>query len=73
MLGVINIFLDTDLSYTWRKASMIVAKAQGASPNQAHKIHQWIIEFVKEGKLPIIIQGQQSLKTKLLHRRSRRN
>jgi hypothetical protein len=27
MLGVINLFLDTELPHTWRKASMIVAKA----------------------------------------------
>ena len=27
MLGVINLFLDTDLLYTWRKASMIIVKA----------------------------------------------
>jgi len=33
MLGVINLFLDTDLPYTWRKASMIIAKAQGAGLN----------------------------------------
>jgi uncharacterized membrane protein len=33
MLGAINLFLDTDLPYTWRKASMIIAKAQGAGLN----------------------------------------
>jgi len=33
MLGVINLFLDIYLPYTWRKALMIVAKAQSAGPN----------------------------------------
>jgi hypothetical protein len=27
MVGVLNLFLDPGLSYTWREASMIVAKA----------------------------------------------
>ncbi len=29
MIGVLNLFLDPDLSYTWREASMIVTKVQG--------------------------------------------
>ena len=33
MLGVINLFLDTDLSYTWRKALIIIVKAQSAGSN----------------------------------------
>ncbi len=53
MLGVINLFLDTDLLYTWRKALMIVVKAQSAGPNWARNIRQWIVEFVKKGKLPL--------------------
>jgi len=53
MLGVINLFLDPDLPYTWRKASMVVAKAQSAGPNRARNIRRWIFEFVKEGKLPL--------------------
>ena len=38
MLGVINLFLDIDVPHTWRKASIIVAKAQGAGPNWARNI-----------------------------------
>ena len=53
MLGVINLFLDTDVPHTWRKASIVVAKAQGAGPNWARNIWRWIIEFVNEGKLPL--------------------
>ncbi len=53
MLGVINLFLDPDLPYTWRKASIVIAKAQSAGPNQACNIRRWIFEFVKEGKLPL--------------------
>ncbi len=53
MLGVINLFLDTDVPHTWRKASLIVAKAQDAGLNWACNIHRWIIEFVNEGKIPL--------------------
>ena len=53
MLGVINLFLDIDVPHTWRKASIIVAKAQGAGPNQACNIQRWIIKFVNEGNLPL--------------------
>ena len=53
MLGVINLFLDTELPHTWRKASIVVAKAQGAGPNWAQNVRRWIIEFVNEGKLPL--------------------
>lgn len=52
MLGVLNIFLDPDLPYTWRKASMVVAKAQGSGVARARNIRRWILDFVREGKLP---------------------
>ena len=29
MIGLLNLFLDLGLSYTWREASMVVVKAQG--------------------------------------------
>ena len=53
MLGVINLFLDIELPHTWRKASMIVAKAQGAGSNRARNVRRWIIEFINEGELPL--------------------
>jgi len=59
MLGVINLFLDTDLLYTWRKALMIIAKAQSAGPNRACNIRWWIVKFVKEGKLPLHSYGYE--------------
>jgi hypothetical protein len=38
MIGILNIFLDPELPYTWRKASMIVAKAQGHGKTCARSI-----------------------------------
>ena len=29
MIGVLNLFLDPELPYTWREALMVIAKAQG--------------------------------------------
>jgi hypothetical protein len=38
MIGVLNLFLDPGLPYTWRKASTIVAKAQGHGSNCTRSI-----------------------------------
>jgi hypothetical protein len=57
MIGVLNLFLDPGLSYTWREASMIVAKAQGSGSNRARSIRVWILDFVREGKLPLHSYG----------------
>lgn len=53
MIGVLNLFLDPELPYTWRKASIVVAKAQGHGPGCARCIRKWILDFVREGKLPL--------------------
>lgn len=53
MIGVLNLFLDPDLPYTWRKASIVVAKAQGHGPSRARCIRKWILDFVWEGKFPL--------------------
>jgi hypothetical protein len=57
MVGVLNLFLDLDLSYSWRKASMIVAKAQGCGPRRARCIRGWVLDFVRDGKLPFHSYG----------------
>ena len=35
MVGTINLYMDSELSYTWHEASLIVAKSQGQGPNHA--------------------------------------
>jgi hypothetical protein len=52
MVGILNLYLDPDLSYTWRKALIIVSKAQGCGSSCACSICQWILHFVWQGKLP---------------------
>jgi hypothetical protein len=57
MIGVLNLFLDAGLPYTWREASMVVAKAQGNGPTRARSIRTWLIDFVREGMLPFHSYG----------------
>jgi hypothetical protein len=53
MVGVLNLFLDPELPYTWREASMIVAKAQGHGSTRARSIRAWVLDFIREGMLPL--------------------
>jgi hypothetical protein len=46
MVGVLNLFLDPELPYTWREASMIVAKAQGHGSTCACSIRAWVLGFI---------------------------
>jgi hypothetical protein len=57
MMGVLNLFLDPELPYTWREASMIVAKAQGRGSNRARSIRTWLLDFIQEGNLPLHSYG----------------
>jgi hypothetical protein len=57
MIGVLNLFLDPELSYTWREASMVVAKAQGHGSTRARSIRTWVLDFVREGTLPLHSYG----------------
>jgi hypothetical protein len=53
MIGVLNVFLDEELGYTWTKASVIVAKSQGYGITWARSIRQWVLTFLSTHKLPV--------------------
>lgn len=53
IIGVLNLFLDADLPYTWREALIVIAKVQGHGPTHACSIQFWVLNFVQEGKLPL--------------------
>ena len=57
MIGVLNLFLDPELSYTWREATMVVAKAQGHGSTRARSTRTWVLDFVREGTLPLHSYG----------------
>lgn len=53
MAATLNLYLDSQLSCTWRQASMIVAKSQGHGAYRARCIREWIHQFLHHDKLPI--------------------
>ena len=57
MIGVLNLFLDSELLYTWREASMVIAKAQGHGSTHACSIRTWVLNFIQEGRLPLHSYG----------------
>ncbi|KAH9038697.1 hypothetical protein EDB85DRAFT_1887750 [Lactarius pseudohatsudake] len=58
MVGVLNLYLDSGLSYTWRNASLVVAKARGQGLTHARNLRKWILDFVQGGHLPLHRGGQ---------------
>ncbi|KAJ7498371.1 hypothetical protein B0H11DRAFT_2381653 [Mycena galericulata] len=50
MAGTLNLYLDSELSYTWREASMIVARSQGHGSYRARCIRNWIHAFLTSKK-----------------------
>jgi hypothetical protein len=52
ILGLINLFLDEELGYTWRKASLVVAKSQSHSVARARSIQLWALSFLQTHDLP---------------------
>lgn len=38
MVGAINLYLDSEVSFTWRQASLLVSKMQGHGPAHARNI-----------------------------------
>lgn len=64
MVGTLNLYLDAELSYSWREASVVVAKSLGLGVQNGRKrarnICSWIHQFLASGKLPTHQQGQAS-------------
>lgn len=62
MVGTLNLYLDPELAYTWREASLIVAKSLGTGvrngSKRARNIRTWIHQYLASEKLPIHLHGQ---------------
>ena len=65
MVGVLNLYLDPELSYTWHEASLIIAKSMGTGiqygSRRARNIHTWIHKYLTTSKLPTHCYGQHSV------------
>jgi hypothetical protein len=53
MIGLLNIYTDENLGYSWRKASEVVAKTQGRGTNHARRICEWAMGFLRWRDLPL--------------------
>jgi hypothetical protein len=54
MVGVLNLYLDPKLQYTWRNASIMVANVQGRGVKRARKLREWILGFAHSEELPLL-------------------
>jgi hypothetical protein len=53
MKGVLNIYLDPNLDYSWTDASLMVAKVEGHGMKRARKLREWILAFARTEVLPV--------------------
>ena len=58
MVGTLNLFLDLELTLTWRQASLVSSKAQGHGMNHAQRIREWILKYILHNELPLHRLGQ---------------
>ena len=61
MAGMLNLYLDTVLSYTWHQASVLAARVAGHGVKHAHNLCIWICQFLHSGKLPFHRYGTYSI------------
>jgi hypothetical protein len=58
MVDTLNIFLDPEMTCTWRQASLISSKVQGHGITHARCIREWILKYVLHDQLPLHHLGQ---------------
>lgn len=58
MVGTLNLYLDPQLSYTWREASLIASKSQGHGVSHARNLRTWIHRYLASEKLPLHQYGR---------------
>lgn len=58
MVATLNLYLDTELTYSWRDSSIIAAKAMGRGVNHARNLRKWICTYLHSEKLPLHRYGK---------------
>jgi hypothetical protein len=53
MIGLLNLYTDEKMNFSWIKASEVIAKAQGREINHVQHIREWAIQFLKSRDLPL--------------------
>ena len=57
MVATLNLYLDPELTYSWRDASIIAAKASGHGVTYAQNLCTWLHHYLHSGKLPMHCYG----------------
>jgi hypothetical protein len=57
MVAALNLYLDPELSYSWRESSVLAAKALGHGVNHAQNLQKWIKKYLHSEKLPLHCYG----------------
>jgi len=58
MVSVLNLYLDPQVQFTWREASLIVVRVQGSGEKKAWNLCKWILDFIQVSRLPSYKSGQ---------------
>ena len=53
MVATLNLYLDAELSYSWRESSILAAKAMGHGVKHARNLRKWIKAYLHSEKLPL--------------------
>ena len=53
MKGVLNIYLDPKLNFSWTSSSLMVAKIEGHGVKRARNLREWILAFAHSEVLPV--------------------
>ncbi|TEB25675.1 hypothetical protein FA13DRAFT_1756509 [Coprinellus micaceus] len=67
MLGVLNLYLDEKLSYTWREASLVAAIAQGHGSSHARNLRTWLHEYLESDRKKLPFHRYGKLRSSILH------
>ena len=53
MIGLLEIYSDQNLGYSWRTASRVISKTQGCGTHHVQHICEWVMDFLRLGDLPL--------------------
>lgn len=52
MVELLNLHLDPQLSFSWRSASLFIARAHGRGVNHARNLRHWVHQYILYDRLP---------------------
>ena len=61
MVGLLNLYLDNTLGYTWTRASEVAAKLEGRGTSRARTTRHWVLNFARSRDLPTHKLGRTQL------------